>query len=123
VVVGRAYCGGYDPSIWTENDGMRRLADVLFDLGLSPEMEGWDLEEATAVSGDGRTVVGWGYNPAGEEEAWVAYLGQPSVVEIPAASGLGLAMFGALLATAALAVLHSRRSWGCRPRGSQRDPA
>ena len=52
--------------------GMRNLIDVLVELGLGSEMAGWDLEQATAVSADGLNVVGWGYNPAGDEEAWVA---------------------------------------------------
>lgn len=66
------------------------------------------LEQATAVSADGLTVTGCGYNPAGDEEAWVAYLGQSSVVEIPTASNAALALFGALLAVAAMVALRLR---------------
>lgn len=87
---------------------MRNLIDVLVELGLGSEMAGWDLEQATAVSADGLNVVGWGYNPAGDEEAWVAHLGQPSLVEIPTASSAALASFGALLAVAGLVALRLR---------------
>jgi len=109
VVVGDAALpGNIVPTIWDESHGMRNLGDVLVDLGLGPEMAGWDLEQAVAVSADGKTIVGWGYNPAGDEEAWVAHLAQPSVVEIPTASSAALALFGALLALAALVALRSR---------------
>lgn len=109
VVVGDSpLAGDIVPIIWDESHGMRNLVDVLVELGLGPEMAGWDLEQATAVSADGLTVVGWGYNPAGDEEAWVANLGQPSLVEIPTASNAALALFGALLAAAGLAALRLR---------------
>jgi len=71
-------------------------------------MDGWDLEQATAISADGLTVIGWGYGPDGGEEAWLAHLGQPSAVEIPAASTAGLGLLGVLLAAAAVLALRSR---------------
>lgn len=109
VVVGdAALAGDVVPTIWDEAHGMRNLVDVLVELGLGPAMAGWDLEQATAVSADGLTVVGWGYSPRGGEEAWVAYLGPPSVAEIPAASRAGLVLLGLLLAAAALAILRLR---------------
>lgn len=74
-------------------------------------MEGWDLKQAIAISADGLTVVGWGYAPDGGEEAWLAYLGQSSAVEIPAASNTGLALLGVLLAAAAVAALRSSLRW------------
>ncbi len=109
VVVGDAALpGNIVPTIWDESHGMRNLVDVLVDLGLGSEMAGWDLEQAIAVSADGTTIVGWGYNPAGDQEAWVAHLGQQSLVEIPTASNATLVLFGALLALAALVALRSR---------------
>ena len=87
---------------------MRNLIDVLVELGLGSEMAGWNLEQAIAVSADGLTVTGWGFNPAGDEEAWVAHLGQPSVVEIPTASNAALALFSVLLAVAGLVALRLR---------------
>lgn len=109
VVVGDAGVAGERvPMIWDGIHGMRNLIDVLVELGLGPQIEGWDLEEARAVSADGLTVVGWGYNPDGNEEAWVAYLGQPSLVEIPTSSHGALFLFGTLLAGAALLTLRLR---------------
>ena len=60
--------------IWTEEDGMRPLVEVLeTDYGV--ETGGWILLNATDISADGRTIVGWGYNPEGTVEGFVAYLG------------------------------------------------
>lgn len=109
VVVGDApLAGDIVPTIWDESHGMRNLVDVLVELGLGSAMAGWSLEQAIAVSADGLTVTGWGYNPAGDEEAWVAHLGQPSLVEIPTASNAALALFGVLLAVAGLVALRLR---------------
>lgn len=109
VIVGDAGVAGERvPTIWDESSGMRNLVDVLVELGLGPEMAGWDLEQATAVSADGLTVVGWGYNPAGYEEAWVANLRRPSLVEIPTTSNAALVLFAALLVVSGVAALRLR---------------
>ncbi|HRQ73694.1 MAG TPA: GC-type dockerin domain-anchored protein [Phycisphaerales bacterium] len=60
--------------IWTPETGMRRLTDVLAELGVTIP-PGWYLLAAYGVSADGRTIVGAGINPAGHSEGWVAYLG------------------------------------------------
>ena len=61
------------PFIWDEARGMRELADVLqLDYGI--DLAGWSLEEATAISDDGSTVIGSGLNPDGVEKAWRAVL-------------------------------------------------
>ncbi len=60
--------------LWTEDDGMRTLVDVLeTDYGV--DTNGWILQNALDISADGRTIVGWGRNPEGTIEGWVAYLG------------------------------------------------
>lgn len=58
--------------LWDARRGMRNLHDVLADSGA--DVEGWVLEEAVAVSGDGRTIVGNGKNEKGRVEAWRAVL-------------------------------------------------
>ncbi|QDU55597.1 PEP-CTERM sorting domain-containing protein [Aeoliella mucimassa] len=61
------------PFIWDETHGMRPLARVLAgDYGL--DFEGWRLNQATAISDDGTTIVGVGVNPDGVEEAWRAVM-------------------------------------------------
>ncbi len=64
--------------IWDTLGGTRSLRDVLiFYYGL--DLAGWTLTRATAVSDDGRTIVGSGLNPRGKDEAWIARLPTPSV--------------------------------------------
>ncbi|MEX0642660.1 MAG: hypothetical protein WD468_08155 [Pirellulales bacterium] len=68
--------GGLEAFIWDAAHGMRSLRQVLerkFDLGAN--LAGWKLRSATAVSADGTVVVGYGMNPHGNLEAWLAYLG------------------------------------------------
>jgi probable HAF family extracellular repeat protein len=55
--------------VWDVVTLMRPLRDVLVnDYGL--ELTGWTLTQATAISDDGRTLVGVGTNPSGQIEAW-----------------------------------------------------
>jgi uncharacterized membrane protein len=42
-----------------------------YATGLGLNLTGWDLQEASAISDDGTVIVGWGYNPLGNEEGWV----------------------------------------------------
>lgn len=61
------------PFIWDVERGMRPLARVLAgDYGL--DLEGWRLNQATAISDDGTTIVGVGVNPEGVQEAWRAVM-------------------------------------------------
>ena len=56
--------------LWDEPHGMRRLDDAL-KTDYQTTISGWTLSRATALSDDGRTVVGFGVNPAGYVEGWV----------------------------------------------------
>ncbi|WP_277874339.1 MULTISPECIES: PEP-CTERM sorting domain-containing protein [Microcystis] len=80
VVVGYSRTGpftGAEAFIWNSTQGMRSLQQVLTnDYGL--DLTGWFLNEANAISADGLTVVGFGTNPDGLTEAWIARLdGKP----------------------------------------------
>ncbi len=76
VIVGEVGVGevGFGPFYWTPEGNTRWLADVLDEHGIETH-HGWYLYKASAVSADGRTIVGWGRNPEGTIEGWVAYLG------------------------------------------------
>jgi probable HAF family extracellular repeat protein len=75
VVVGETNAGAF---IWDAIHGMRSLQDVLVsEFGLN--LTGWSLDEARGVSNDGRTIVGNGVNPDGQQEAWIAVLPEPIV--------------------------------------------
>lgn len=70
---------GIEAFLWTEGVGVRRLQEVLeTDYGLN--LQGWFLAAATGISDDGKTIVGWGFNPGGETEAWVVTLNSSQIV-------------------------------------------
>ena len=52
---------------------MRQL-EVVMSSDYVVDTTGWKLTHATAISGDGRTIVGYGTNPSGQTEGWVLEL-------------------------------------------------
>ncbi len=70
---------GGEAFLWNATEGMQNLNDVLIAAGVSG-LDGWILREATAVSADGRTIVGWGTNPVGGYEAWIATVPEPGTL-------------------------------------------
>jgi probable HAF family extracellular repeat protein len=76
VVGGTIVTSAGEALIWDPSHGMRKLKDVLVqEYGL--DLAGWALNFAHGVSADGRTIVGDGINPSGQQEAWIAVLGLP----------------------------------------------
>jgi uncharacterized membrane protein len=57
--------------IWNADDGMRRLDDVLANLGADVSMQ---LSSANDVSSDGHVIVGEGVNADALTEGWIARL-------------------------------------------------
>jgi hypothetical protein len=77
--------------IWDQLHGPRSLQEVLEDeFGL--DLTGWDLTAATSVSGDGLTIVGYGTNPSGNREAWIATIPEPGTGSLLALRLVGLAV-------------------------------
>ncbi len=94
VGVGNSVSGG-EAFLWTSADGMRSVQDVLTDdYGLGSSLTDWTLRSADAISADGLTIVGYGTNPDGNTEAWMASMDSPDVVPEP--SSLALLGIGAL---------------------------
>ncbi len=89
IVVGYFYDGDVKAFIWDSINGMRDIADILAAEGI--DMTGWELDGASAVSADGRFIVGTGYNPAGDREAWIAEIPEPATLSL-----LGVGFFALL---------------------------
>lgn len=74
IVVGTS---GNRAFVWTPTDGMLALQDFLVDrYGLGCDLEGWILEIAFDISGDGSTIVGSG-TLDGVDGGWLVHLGTP----------------------------------------------
>lgn len=99
VVVGRSDVSAnhYEAFIWDETNGMRKLDAVLTDLGL--DLTGWTLEEALGISADGNVIVGQGWNPSGDLEAWVAIL--DAGASVPAMGPAAMTLLGIVLGVSA----------------------
>lgn len=79
----------FEAFIWNEEHGMRSLQDMLTgDYGL--DLTGWTLQEADSISNDGNTIVGFGTNPNGDGEAWIATIPEPTTISLLALCGLRL---------------------------------
>lgn len=79
IVVGTSISSnGSQPFIWDAADGMRSLQSVLSaDPTAATELAGWTLQGVTGISANGQTIVGFGINPQGQSEAWIANLTPP----------------------------------------------
>jgi probable HAF family extracellular repeat protein len=89
-IVGTSSGNGNEAFLWTATTGMVSLRDYLVAGGLSAATN-WQLAEATGISADGTTIVGWGRNPSGGFEAWVVTIPEPGSFAL---AGAALAMFG-----------------------------
>jgi uncharacterized membrane protein len=63
--------------IWDQAHGARDLQLVLEQQGSSGEILEWSLRRATGISADGRTIVGFGSDPQGRTQAFLARIGAP----------------------------------------------
>jgi probable HAF family extracellular repeat protein len=76
VIVGEAETGTSTAFIWDAAHGMRSLQDLLQNQ-YGVDLTGWKLLQASGISDDGRTIVGWGTNPAGATQAFRVVLPEP----------------------------------------------
>ena len=71
---------------------MQSLQVLLTTLGL--DLTGWQLSFAQGISGDGMAIVGYGTNPSGFREAFIAVIPEPSTALLLAMGLVGLGWRG-----------------------------
>jgi uncharacterized membrane protein len=86
-----AIAGDRTAFVWIEGVGMRRLENILINLGLGADIAGWHLEQVRAISDDGHAIVGYGQFSGGGTRAFLAVIPEPSTWLLLAA---GLAALG-----------------------------
>jgi probable HAF family extracellular repeat protein len=95
VVVGAGHDdNGQQAIFWSQSTGLIALKDLLAQQGLADQLAGWRLTYAHDISDDGRVIVGEGWNPQGEYEAWRAV-----VNPVPEPAALTLVAVGTLVLT------------------------
>lgn len=62
---------------WNESGQFVKLKDFLMTHGVTG-LDDWNLWQPFAVSLDGRTIVGEGFDPQGKHVAWMATIPEPS---------------------------------------------
>jgi hypothetical protein len=84
-IVGSSKAANGDTAfLWDRWHGMRSLKEALAgDYGV--DVEGWNLTWATGISDEGATIAGYGGNPAGINEGWIArLLAMPAAMDFDA---------------------------------------
>lgn len=77
-IVGEGAQGG--AYVWDSMAGARPLREVL-TCEYSLDLDGWELISARGISNDASVIVGYGRNPAGEIEGWIAHVPQIEFVD------------------------------------------
>jgi len=60
--------GAYSAILPARASGLRSLRDLLVK-GYGLDLTGWTLRSATGISADGRSIVGFGIDPSGDDRA------------------------------------------------------
>jgi len=77
VVVGQGRTASdHEAVLWGPTGGPISLESYLSSLGVTAH-QGWRLVLAESVSADGLRIVGYGTNPAGQDQSWIAILPEP----------------------------------------------
>jgi len=80
---------GEEAFIYDTEHGMRKFRDVLTsEYGL--DLNGWILRDASGISDDGTVLVGYGLNPAGDTEAWMAVIPEPATLSLLGVGALAM---------------------------------
>lgn len=99
MIVGASGFGGNRiPTVWTQEDGLRPLAQLLAERGIEVPA-GWSLNTATAVSADGRMIAGWGLS-GNAFRSFLIDLGAPQGPAEVVVQAVGRVQFNSLTNTA-----------------------
>lgn len=78
--------------VWDAEHGVRTLKEVLASLGVA--LPGWRLSSASSISQDGRTLVGYGLDPGGTFQSFIAVIPEPATGVLVGAGLVALAWRG-----------------------------
>jgi len=87
---------GTDPfaAIYFAGDSDPLVLQDYLEQYLGEALDGWELGTVTGISDDGLTFVGYGSNPVGATEGWIAHVPEPSTALLLAFGLAGLAAAG-----------------------------
>jgi probable HAF family extracellular repeat protein len=96
--------------VWDAAHGMRSLQGLLnAEPNLVGDLTGWSLQLASAISADGKAIVGSGFNPQGKVEAFLVLLDAP--LGVPEPSSLAMCT---IVCVISLGTVRQRRASPCR---------
>lgn len=73
--------------VWDDINGTRLLKDFLEDdYGI--DLTGWNLMSVSATDASGNIITGYGINPQGQGELWIATIPEPATIALFAFGGL-----------------------------------
>jgi hypothetical protein len=85
--------------LWDADGNVHNLQTWLAQHhNLGPQLTGWSLISANAISADGRVIAGVGINPDGHFQGWVVDLSPAQVIPEPATSLMLLAPLSLIIA-------------------------
>jgi probable HAF family extracellular repeat protein len=102
---------------WNKQGQIANLRNYLVNRGV-PGLDGWRLRLPWAISRDGRTIVGEGFNPQGQQAAWMATIPEPSAGLLAMLSLAGLNAVRRCRRAPGRVVY--RRVWHCRQKNVER---
>lgn len=90
-MVGRSSsASGSEVFLWDSTNGMRTVVSELAAKGVNLPA-GWTLIDVSGISADGTRIVGYGINPSGQQEAWLAVVPEPGTGVLVLTGLLGIA--------------------------------
>ncbi len=75
IVVGwGSTASGEEAFVWDSDANQMRNLKTVLENDYNLDLDGWTLTRAEGISYDGRVIVGWGVDPNGDRQGWIATL-------------------------------------------------